>query len=111
MVSGSRDWTDASKIREAFSFFPGSHTLIHGAARGADTIAAEVAKSLGWTVTAYPADWKKLGKAAGIIRNQTMIDSKPDILLAFPLPSSRGTYDAINKAHKADLGVWVYSGA
>lgn len=80
-------------------------TLIHGGARGADEGAAEWgAKWGGVTVVAYPADWKKHGKAAGPIRNQRMIDEgKPDVVIAFP--GGRGTADMIRRAE--DNGIPV----
>jgi hypothetical protein len=106
MVTGSRRWTDEDAIRRALHFAAGGMgmetapgvTLIHGAARGADTIAAHLAVVLGWSVVPYPADWSRHGKAAGPIRNREMLDSKPDVVLAFPLPMSRGTRDVIREA-------------
>jgi hypothetical protein len=60
-------------------------TIIHGAARGADTLAGLFAKMFGTKVEAYPADWDTHGKAAGPIRNQQMLDEgKPDLVVAFP---------------------------
>lgn len=79
--------------------------MIHGGARGADEGAADWGKSEpGVTVVAYPADWKKHGKAAGPIRNQRMIDEgKPDVVIAFP--GGRGTADMIRRAEAAGIPV------
>lgn len=77
--------------------------VIHGDAPGADRWAGEVAKSLGLTVIAFPADWSK-GTSAGPQRNQRMLDEgKPDIVLAFP--GKFGTNDMIRKARKAGINV------
>ncbi len=76
LVCGSRDWTERETIRAWLRKFPRGSTVIHGAARGADTIAGEEARALGFTVRAYPADWTTNGKAAGPIRNQRMLDEE-----------------------------------
>lgn len=56
----------------------------HGDADGADKIAGAIAKSWGWLVVTYPADWKQYGDAAGAIRNREMFgDLQPDRGLAF----------------------------
>ena len=48
------------------------------------------------------AEWKELGRKAGPIRNQRMIDEdKPDGVVAFP--GGTGTADMIAKAVKAGL--------
>ena len=78
--------------------------VIHGGMKGADSAAGDWAKSEGAKVTAYPADWKTYGKAAGPIRNRRMLDEgKPDIVVA--LPGGRGTADMVRQAE--DRGVPV----
>jgi hypothetical protein len=109
LVCGSRHWTDKSAIRRALSAFEPGDVVIHGGAPGADTIAGEAALVLGLKVEIYPADWERYGKAAGPIRNQLMIDSKPHCVVAFPLPNSRGTLDTIRRAQAA--GIPVFSDA
>jgi hypothetical protein len=86
--------------------------IMTGAAPGIDTIALNEAKRLGFQVLACPADWSKYGKAAGPIRNSTMIARKPDRVYCFPWPSlqeSRGTQDTYNKARAAGLITQVIS--
>jgi len=85
--------------------------VIHGGAKGADTLAARSADNQGVTAEAYPADWGTHGKAAGPIRNQQMIDdAKPDVCWAFvdkPLAESRGTADMVRRARKAGIPTYV----
>ena len=65
-------------------------TIIHGAARGADSIAAYWGKIYNANVMAFPADWDKHGKAAGHIRNAQMLsEGEPDCIMFFP--GGRGT--------------------
>jgi D-arabinose 1-dehydrogenase-like Zn-dependent alcohol dehydrogenase len=111
LVTGSRDWTDEDPIRNVLGTLVanGAKVLIHGAAPGADSIAAKVAKELGMGVIAFPAEWDKWGKSAGPIRNTKMLkEGKPDCVIAFPTEGSVGTLDMIRKAEKAGVTVWVY---
>ena len=79
-------------------------TVIHGGATGADEGADQWARSEGMKVLAFPADWKKHGRAAGPIRNQRMIDEgRPDAVIAFH--GGRGTADMIRRAEIAGLRV------
>lgn len=113
LVTGSRHWTDRDAIASGlFSQSRGAPaTLIHGAALGADSLAAEIAASWGWEVRAFPADWDKYGKAAGPIRNQQMLDeADPDVVIAFPMPDSRGTLDMMNRARYAGIPVVIVDG-
>lgn len=78
-------------------------TLISGMARGADTLAAKFAASI-CHVSKFPADWDTHGRAAGLIRNQQMLDEgQPDIVIAFP--GGRGTEHMKKIARKAGVKV------
>jgi len=46
IVCGSRNWTNYSIIYRELSKLPGNTVIIHGAARGADTIAGSIARHL-----------------------------------------------------------------
>jgi hypothetical protein len=118
MITGSREWRDPGPIlhalREAqmdIAILPEDMMLLHGDARGCDRLGARLARSLGWNVESYPADWRTHGRAAGAIRNRRMLTvGKPELVLAFPLPSSRGTYDAIRQARQLGIRVRVWKG-
>lgn len=118
LITGSRHWTDPAPIEGALTQAwtdlgaPENVTLVHGACPhgGADLIAADLATERGWTVEAHPADWGTHGKAAGPLRNQTMVDLGADITLAFPEQSSRGTWDCVKRAREARIPVTVIPG-
>ncbi len=60
-------------------------TLIHGCARGADTLAGNWAIHREIPVERYPANWTKHGKYAGHMRNGQMLrEGKPELVVAFP---------------------------
>lgn len=108
LVCGSRNWTDEVAIRRAFDDLPPGSTIIHGGARGADSIAERLAIEMDFNMRAFHAQWDTLGKAAGPERNQRMIDEgKPDLVIAFPLPDSRGTWDMVSRAKRAGVEVRV----
>jgi hypothetical protein len=48
------------------------------------------------------ADWEKLGRSAGPIRNQAMLDEgRPDLVVAFP--GHHGTADMVRRARAAGV--------
>lgn len=83
---------------------PRPTTIICGGATGADQLAADWAAYRQVPKVVVRADWEKHGKAAGPIRNQTMLEEwSPSLVLAFP--GGRGTADMIRRAKKADVRV------
>ena len=111
LVTGSRDWTDSETIYRALAEHTAFDevTLLSGACpTGADAFAERYAKLKGWKVELHPADWDKYGKRAGPLRNQAMVDRKPDLVLAFILNGSRGASGTVAMARKAGLRVKVY---
>lgn len=107
LITGSRWWGDYSTICDALKEH-GPGVVIEGGARGADNMARFAAESMGWPTIQFPANWDKYGKSAGPIRNQEMIDQKPDVCLAFPLDESRGTLHCMKAAERAGIPVHVY---
>jgi len=78
--------------------------IIHGDAPGADQLADKWARLSQVAVRRHPADWTELGRAAGPIRNQEMLEEeKPDIVVAFP--GGRGTADMVIRAREAGVPV------
>ena len=88
-------------------------TIVHGGAPGLDSIVGVLAKSRGMQVEIHRADWHIHGNAAGVIRNQKMVDLGADLLVAypFPLPEGKGTQDCIQRAVKAGIPTLVYDSA
>ena len=81
----------------------GIQAVIHGNARGADSLADEWARKNGVEIIPCPADWETHGKAAGPIRNLEMLQYKPDLVIAFP--GGNGTKDMVNKAKREGIPV------
>ncbi len=72
LVCGSRDWSAVQRVADELAFYPSTCEVMHGAARGADAIAGRVATRWGCKVHARPAEWDRLGRKAGPIRNGEM---------------------------------------
>lgn len=89
---------------------PKDITIVHGGARGADTIAGLVANSDGMNVEVHPADWERYGKSAGPRRNAEMAALGADFCLAFLKRSAenRGTKGMIGLCQKAGIPVTEY---
>ncbi len=110
LVCGDREWTGYVAITKRLCLLDQSDTtIIHGACRGADKIAGIVAERLNMDAEAYPAQWTKHGRAAGPIRNQQMLDTGIDLVLAFhpDLDKSKGTADMIRRATEAGIEVEI----
>jgi hypothetical protein len=112
LVCGGRDY-DNQKLVDVIldthlERWGGIH-IIEGGATGADTLARNWAIKNKVPYTTFPADWRKLGKAAGPIRNQQMLDEgKPDMYIAFP--GGSGTADMIKKAQNYGISGHIMKG-
>lgn len=98
LVCGGREFTDRAFIFEQLDALHAQypfHIVIHGCARGADTLAGEWAEERKIKVAKFPVsreEWKKYGWRAGHLRNERMIvEGKPTMGIAFP--GAGGTAD------------------
>ena len=106
LVCGGRSYFDREWIFHVLDHYHSSNAftcLIHGAATGADSIAAEWA----WSrvpIEPYPADWDRYGRGAGMRRNAQMLrEGKPNVVIAFP--GGSGTLNMILQSRRANLPV------
>lgn len=114
LVTGSRDWVDADAIGAALIAFgrelsatPADVVVVHGGARGADTIAGRWARDFGIREEVHRADWRRadgtVDRAAGIRRNQAMVDAGADVCLAFIRNVSPGATHCASAAQAAGI--------
>lgn len=109
IVCGSRTWWDTDKVYRVLNQLDRNGlTVIHGGARGADSIAGFWASMNEVTCEEYPARWDKHGRSAGPIRNREMIDLGADLVIAFRSDGeSRGTDDMVRESRKRGIPVEV----
>jgi len=107
LVCGGRDYHDRARVFEDLARVFNKHTdmsLLSGMANGADQLAYDFACLYGLDFEGYAAQWKRDGKSAGPKRNQRMIDTRPDLVVAFP--GGKGTADCVERAKAAGIAVW-----
>lgn len=116
LVSGWREYTNQEVVNGVLDGLHAARRidmLIHGAARGVDTLAERWAISRGVGMERYPVkkeDWARLGKGAGNVRNQEMLDvGKPTLVVCFVAAESKGTRDMMERAVKAKVPVHYVS--
>ena len=99
MITGSRGITNKEFVHKCLdSVFEKREfdLLLHGGAKGVDSIAGEWASEKGISVLYFKPDWKRYGRSAGIRRN-TIMANECDFGIAIWDGKSKGTKDAIKK--------------
>lgn len=117
LCCGSRTFTFRSVVKWRLTELPEGTTIIHGDARGADTMADFAARELGFSVRSYPADWEHDGRGAGPRRNARMLEKEHpgsdglhfDLCLAFTddIVNSKGTRDMVKRCLAAGIPVEI----
>ena len=120
LVCGSRDFEDYPLLKKVINDLMFGRdgylkldtieglTIISGGAKGADLLVEKYIKEGDFFPSdksrifneIHLPDWDKYGKRAGMIRNQKMIDEKPNLVIAFWDGVSRGTENTISLAKK-----------
>lgn len=119
LITGSRTWTDRAVIRDALRTWWDSigrdpeAILVSGACpKGADRICEEIWKRNGLALELHPAKWRKPNGEkdwkAGFTRNEAMVDTKPDHLIAFIHNGSNGATHCLRYARAAGIPVTVH---
>jgi hypothetical protein len=103
---------DMEKCRKAFLavYRPGDTLVSGGCSRGGDRFCEVFAKQYGVPIKIHKAEWDRLGKGAGFLRN-TDIAKDADILIAVVAEDrTGGTEDTIKKAQKMSKQVVLVGG-
>jgi hypothetical protein len=107
IVCGGRDFVDYPHLEERINAFRNyikqlhNHEvslIIHGGARGADSLAQDYAVNYNIPYQMFPAHWNAYGKAAGFRRNEEMLRQNPSYVIGFY--GGRGTAHMINISMK-----------
>lgn len=108
-IVGSRTFSDLDYMLE--KSLPilrkiGADGVVSGGAKGADALSEKVAEAAGLPHRHIKADWKRLGRAAGPVRNAEVVKACV-AMIAFP-GGNGGTEGAIGLARKAGKEVHVF---
>ena len=106
LICGDRNWIDENAILDFFNYFQKTYHIelvIEGGANGADKLAGSVASSLGIPVLEIKPE--VYGKGAGHIRNQKLLDEKPNLVVAFHdnIGESKGTANCLTQAEDREI--------
>lgn len=113
IVTGDRFWAcnqlAAGIIRRLVGRYGPDVVIVHGGATGVDESFATAAKGQGVAVEAHPADWDRLGKRAGPLRNRAMIEAGAGLCLAVHrfLMNSKGTKNCARQAIEAGIPTYL----
>lgn len=120
LCCGDRHWESFEIIERELKKLDKDTIIIQGCADGADKKCRYIARILYLKLLSskdnhdvlnnpgFPANWKRYGRAAGLIRNIQMLDEgNPDLVLAFHtnIENSKGTKNMIEQAKKRGIKV------
>ena len=107
IIAGSRFITNYDLVKQVIKDSGFDITeIVCGAANGVDSLGERYAKEHKIKLSYFYADWKNLGKSAGIKRNEVMA-LYADALVAVWDGKSPGTKHMISYAKKKKLKVYV----
>lgn len=105
LLTGSRTWT-RSLLRDVLLWLPERAVLVHGYAKGADSLADQVWGAwLDRRVEQHPLPegWWRINWRAGFERNEHMVALGADLCLAFIRAHSGGATHCAAKAEAAGI--------
>ena len=111
-VIGSRNFESKSIVKRVFETHISKFCkrIISGGAKGADTLAANIADEYGIATHIIRPEWKtkdgKYNPRAGFDRNTDIIEQAEGVWAFWNLYSN-GTFDSICTAHKNNKPVWI----
>lgn len=112
IVCGGRTYDDRAKVFAALDALHqkrGIVEVITGGAAGVDFLADSWARSRYIPSAVFSADWAAFGRAAGPIRNRTMLDyllTKGPAIGVVGFPGNAGTVSMLAMAREAGVTVW-----
>lgn len=101
-IVGSRSFNDYERLKKIIDYIRTKFNvvkIVSGGARGADSLGAEYATKHNIELVVFPAEWDRLGKSAGYVRNEKIVDNS-DFIVAFWDGVSKGTKHTINIAER-----------
>ena len=112
IIAGSRDFDNYNLLEKACVNYLDTIIqdrnikvrIVSGCAKGADTLGELFARTFGYPIKKFPADWDKHGKAAGPIRNKQMAEYA-NTCIVFCRNKSRGSLNMVHQAMEEGISV------
>lgn len=109
IIAGSRTVTNGDHVVAAMSACGFQVTrVVSGCAAGVDRLGEAWAAERHLPLDLYPADWERLGKRAGPVRNEKMAENADALVAIMVKSGSPGTKDMIRRAKRRGLRVYVH---
>ena len=108
-IVGSRSFNDYKLLCGVLKILQKKYDItriVSGGAQGADSLGEKYGKENNIETLIFRAEWDKYGKAAGFIRNKTIVDNC-DVVLALWDGKSKGTQHTINIAKEKNKKVYI----
>lgn len=105
IIAGSRNFNDFELLEKKMLHFLQNQknvVVLCGGARGADDLGRQFAEKHGFAVEMFPADWKKFGKRAGVLRNREMARTASGCVVFWD-GQSKGSANMIEEAKRAGV--------
>lgn len=113
VIFGGREFTNYDlfiesvvEILDGLELSPEDVEIVEGGARGADRLAGTFCSNYGVHHKLFKAEWDKLGKGAGHIRNRKMAEYS-DFGIGFWDGKSKGTKNMIETLKKLDKDTYI----
>lgn len=110
VVSGSQEWINWRLLFRVLDAIPMQCTMFEGHAFGADCLAKVFWEDAGGVCRAFKANWSALGKRAGHVRNELMMECMPGFAVVFIRAFSPGSEDARRLAMLRHIPTFVFRG-
>ena len=108
IVAGGRNFQDYEVVKKAIEESTYTITeVVCGCATGVDSLGERWANENNITISKFPADWNKHGRAAGPIRNQKMAEYAEGLIAVWD-GESRGTKNMIMQGNNKHMDVFIY---
>ena len=114
LICGGRRFSDyellSDVIEKAVENVTEPVEIVSGHCAGADMLAERYANEHNISLTVMKPEWRKYGRAAGVIRNRQMLEYVSEtsaLVLAFWDGISRGTKNTIETARKMGINVII----
>lgn len=109
IIAGSRTITSGDHVDAAIKACGFQITrVLSGCANGVDRLGENWAAANYISLDLFPADWERLGRRAGPVRNQKMAENADALIAVMVRAGSSGTKDMIRRAKRAGLRVYVH---